>query len=124
MAKVTTTTMILGGHRFTLEIANTPAKRERGLMHRKQLGPNQGMWFPFSPAQPVTFWMKHCRMPLDLLFIEHSRIIGIVHAAQPCSPGTQQEACPLYPSPGPVSGVIELSGGTAKRLGLKTGDRL
>ena len=33
----------LGGHRYGVEIADDDAERERGLMFRKSLGPNEGI---------------------------------------------------------------------------------
>ncbi|MEM9809164.1 MAG: DUF192 domain-containing protein, partial [Cyanobacteria bacterium P01_D01_bin.56] len=49
----------LAGEAFDLEVAQTAAQQQLGLMHRKALPDNRGMLFPFSPARPVAFWMKN-----------------------------------------------------------------
>ena len=41
-----------------LEVASTPQQQSLGLMHRKELGQQRGMLFPFSPPRPASFWMK------------------------------------------------------------------
>ena len=113
-------TIVSGGHEhlFRVWIADTPARRKQGLMFVKQLGAERGMLFLFDPAQYTAFWMKNTYIPLDLLFVAPSgRITNIVERALPMSTD------PL-PSAEPVSGVVELAGGTASRLGIQAGDRV
>ena len=54
------------------QVADSPAKRERGLMDRTSLGANQGMIFLFDDVSdgPVTseFWMKDTLIPLSVAF--------------------------------------------------------
>jgi len=113
-------TIVAGGHqrRFRVWIADTPARRAQGLMFVKQLGADRGMLFLFDPAQYTSFWMKNTYIPLDLLFVApNGRITNVVERAVPFSTD------PL-PSAGPVTGVVELAGGTASRLGIKAGDQV
>jgi uncharacterized protein len=102
--------------RFDVEVADTPASQEQGLMYRRHMAPTQGMIFPMNPPVPASFWMKNTYIPLDLLFIgpDH-RIIRIAANAKPLS-------LALIECPEPVSAVLELNGGAAKRFGLKAGD--
>jgi uncharacterized membrane protein (UPF0127 family) len=101
---------------FMVEIADTPAERSRGLMGREELGARQGMLFDFKSPRPVSFWMRNTLIPLDMIFIdEDGRIIRIHHRAQP------HDETPI-PSGGPVLGVLEVPGGTARRLGIEAGD--
>lgn len=101
---------------FTVEIADTPAMRDRGLMFRKSLGPNQGMLFDFHTAQPVSFWMKNTLIPLDMLFIApDGRIASIARNATP------MDETPI-PSGAPVTGVLEIRGGRAAEIGAEPGD--
>ena len=44
--------------RFAVEMAVTPAEREKGLMFRRFLAANSGMLFVFPKAEVVDFWMK------------------------------------------------------------------
>ena len=107
-----------GVHVFTVEIADTEAAREKGLMYRKSLPPGQGMLFDFHSDQPVRFWMKNTYIPLDMIFIRSDgRILNI---AENTTPMSENEV----PSAGPVKAVLEVRGGTARKLGIAPGDRV
>ncbi len=107
-----------GVQHFRVEIAETEATREQGLMFRKHLAPDQGMLFDFKIPQPVSFWMKNTLIPLDMLFIDSGgRVISIAHEATPLS------ETPI-PSGGEVLGVLEIAGGRAAEIGAEPGDRV
>jgi uncharacterized membrane protein (UPF0127 family) len=107
-----------GVHTFAVEIADTDATRERGLMFRKSLPEGKGMLFDFKSEQPVNFWMKNTYIPLDMLFIrEDGRILRIAENTKPLS-------TEIIPSGGPVRAVLEVIGGTARKLGIAPGDRV
>ncbi len=104
--------------RFAVELARTPGQLSRGLMFRAAMAPAHGMLFDFGRERPVAMWMRGTRIPLDMLFIDAlGRIRGVAADAVPFS-----EA--LIRSPGPVRAVLELNAGTARRLGIATGDRV
>jgi len=103
---------------FSVEIADTEAAREKGLMFRKSLPPGQGMLFDFHREAPVGFWMKNTYIPLDMIFIRgNGRIANIAENAKPLSET-------VIPSDGPVLAVLEVAGGTARKLGIAPGDRV
>ena len=103
---------------FTVQMADTPASREKGLMFVRSLGPDKGMLFNFKFVQPVSFWMKNTLIPLDMLFIAaDGRVVTIASNAVPMS------QTPI-PSGEPVLGVLEIAGGRAAQLGLAPGDRV
>jgi uncharacterized membrane protein (UPF0127 family) len=105
-----------GVRHFTVEVADTDATRETGLMFRKGLAPDKGMLFDFGTPQTVTFWMKNTLIPLDMIFIaKDGHVVSITRNAVPMS-----EA--LIPSGGPIVGVLELRGGRAAEIGVKPGD--
>jgi uncharacterized membrane protein (UPF0127 family) len=107
-----------GVHVFSVEIADTEAAREKGLMFRKKLPEGQGMLFDFHQAQQVSFWMKNTYIPLDMIFIQgNGRILRIAENTEPLS-------LQLIPSGGPVLAVLEVIGGTARKLGIAPGDRV
>lgn len=104
-----------GEKRFSIEIADTPAERERGLMFRHDMPDDRGMLFVFERTQEVGFWMKNTPMPLDLAFIGED---GRVRAILPGEPFSEAEI-----SPGePVQFVLELKAGTADKNGIRPGD--
>jgi uncharacterized membrane protein (UPF0127 family) len=116
----------MGQHTYSLEVAQSGPAQAKGLMYRTSLPKRHGMIFPFDPPQPVGFWMQHCRMPLDMVFIRPAtaaelaktpNLLGVIDsiaANRPPCPDTAPH-CPIYLSSGPVTAVIELSGGEAKR---------
>jgi len=112
---VTTST---GSHEFSVWIAEDPKSRERGLMFVRDLPASRGMLFLFEFPQPVAFWMKNTCLPLDLVFIaENGSVLNIAENAVPFS---------LDPieSDGDALAVLEVLGGTARRIGLKAHDRV
>jgi uncharacterized membrane protein (UPF0127 family) len=108
-----------GGKSLTVqvELADTDAKRERGLMFRKELPDGQGMLFLFDEEGEHTFWMKDTLIPLDLIFVDASgRVTGIIAQARPLT---------LQPrSGGPSRMVLEVPGGWAAAHGVRVGDRM
>jgi uncharacterized membrane protein (UPF0127 family) len=107
-----------GVHAFQVEMAITPEEKEHGLMFRRELPDGQGMLFDFQFDQNVAFWMKNTYIPLDMLFIRSDgRILRIAENTEPLSERN-------IPSGGPVRAVLEVIGGTAKKLGIAAGDRV
>ena len=107
-----------GAHKFTVEIATTPAQMEQGLMFRRTLAPDAGMLFVFKTPSRASMWMKNTLIPLDMLFIDpQGRIINIAERRVPESLDTSGAAAP-------ARAVLELNGGTAARLGIRPGDRV
>jgi uncharacterized membrane protein (UPF0127 family) len=112
--------IVSGGdrHKFKVEMAATPAERERGLMFRQQLDADSGMLFDFKVAQEVAFWMKNTFIPLDMLFIApDGRIVRITKRTIP-------KSLTANASGAPVRAVLEVNGGTTSRLGIQPGDRV
>jgi uncharacterized membrane protein (UPF0127 family) len=107
-----------GVHHFRVELADTAASRERGLMFRRHLSADQGMLFDFKTVQPVDFWMKNTLIPLDMLFIDaDGRISSIARNATPMSEAH-------IPSNGPILEVLELRGGRTAEVDADVGDRV
>jgi uncharacterized protein len=107
-----------GVHAFQVEMAITPEEKERGLMFRRELPEGHGMLFDFFVDQDVAFWMKNTYIPLDMIFIRSDgRILRIAENAQPLSERN-------IPSGGPVRAVLEVIGGTARKMGIAPGDHV
>jgi uncharacterized membrane protein (UPF0127 family) len=107
-----------GVHVFTVEVARTDEERQRGLMFRKELAEGKGMLFDFKPDQDVAMWMRNPYIPLDMLFINGDGTIRrIAENTEPLSEKT-------IASGGPVRGVLEVIGGTARKLGIAPGDKV
>ncbi len=107
-----------GPHKFTVEIATTPAQMEQGLMFRRSLAPDAGMIFDYGAPSMAMMWMKNTFIPLDMLFVDAAgRIVNIRERAVPGSLETIAAGAP-------VRAVVELNGGTAERLGIRPGDKV
>ncbi len=107
-----------GVHVFSVELADTPDKRTKGLMFVKHLPDGQGMLFDFESEQPIAMWMKNTYIPLDMIFIRNDgHVARIAENAKPLSTA-------IIPSGAPVRAVLEVAGGTAARLGIAPGDRV
>ena len=113
-----TITMAGQAHRFDVEVARTDAEQDRGLMFRTGLPANGGMIFPFEKPRIGSFWMKNTLIPLDMIFI---RADGTVHRIET---DTEPHSERIIASEGDVAGVLEMKAGSARRLGLKPGDRV
>jgi uncharacterized membrane protein (UPF0127 family) len=100
---------------FSIEIADTSAEREAGLMFRREMADDHGMLFVFDKSREVNFWMKNTPMPLDLIFVGQDGRIKAIKRGEPESE--------VIISPGqPVNFVLELKAGMAAKDGLKDGD--
>ncbi|HEX6833695.1 MAG TPA: DUF192 domain-containing protein [Rudaea sp.] len=113
----------LKGHRFDVELALDGPTQERGLMFRDSMPADHGMLFVFDRPATQTFWMKNCRMPLDILYFDQNyKLVSVQQRVPPCR--SADGNCPVYPSDGPAQYVLELNAGTAEKLGVKPGDAL
>ncbi len=113
----------IGKNIIKLEVASTPEEIMHGLMYRTSLDKDSGMVFLFKPARPVRFWMYHCFISLDMIFIKDGKIVTISENVPPCKSPNPGD-CPTYPETGDVnvSEVIEVNAGYCKRNGIKEGD--
>lgn len=103
---------------FSVEVMRTNEELQHGLMFRKELPEGRGMLFDFRPERDVAMWMKNTLIPLDMIFIQaDGRILRIAE-------NTEVQSEKIIPSGGPVRGVLEVIAGTARKLGIKPGDRV
>jgi uncharacterized protein len=107
-----------GVHVFSVEVVDNDADRAKGLMYRKELPEGRGMLFDFHRDQEVSFWMQNTYIPLDMIFIRaDGQILRIEENTVPLSTR-------MIPSRGAVRAVLEVIGGTSRKLGIAPGDRV
>ena len=110
-----------GGKTFKVEIADTQEKQALGLMFRDHMPADEGMIFIFPNEAPRSFWMKNCRIPLDIMYFDKElKLVSISANTPPC----KVSRCPSYPSKAPAQYVLELNAGTASALGIEVGDKM
>ena len=106
-----------GIHRIQAEVADTPQKRQLGLMGREKLGPNEGMLFVFEDQAVHCFWMKNTPLPLSIAFIGND---GAVVNIADMTPFSEDTHCPSKP----VRYALEMTQGWFGHKGIVAGSRI
>ncbi len=107
-----------GRHLFLVELAETPAERERGLMERTSLPLNAGMLFMFERVEPIQMWMKNTLISLDMIFADaEGRVVAVI-------PRTEPMSLRIISSGVAAKSVLEVRAGTAERLDIRVGDHM
>lgn len=115
----TRTTLRIGETSVDALLADTPALTSLGLSGREKLEENEGMFFIFSEPQPLSFWMKDMRFPIDIIWIdERSTVVGISNDLEP-------ETFPQTFSPSvPAQYALEVNAGFAEKHGVVPGAKV
>jgi uncharacterized protein len=101
-----------------VELARTPAQRERGLMGRASLPPNRGMAFLYPAPHRGAYWMKDVRIPLSIAFWGRGgRILKILDM-----PICRRDPCPVYDPGVAFTGALEVNQGAFRRWRVRAGD--
>jgi uncharacterized membrane protein (UPF0127 family) len=116
-AELATTTLTIGTHKLTAEVATTPAQRQTGLMNRFSLKPDHGMLFVFEQAEPLSFWMRNTYIALSIAFISADGTILNVEDMQP------QTDDPHW-SKGAARYALEMKKGWFAERGIVAGNRV
>ncbi|MDD9937685.1 MAG: DUF192 domain-containing protein [Myxococcales bacterium] len=101
-----------------VEVARSPEERRQGLMFRKHLDEDAGMFFIFERPSALSFWMRNTYIPLDIMFIDSElRVVGIVENAEPETDTSRRV-------PGLSQYVLEVNGGFSQKHGIEAGTQL
>jgi uncharacterized membrane protein (UPF0127 family) len=111
-------TLKLGNTTIHAEVVQTDAERGRGLMGRKALPQDWGMWFVMGGESRSAFWMKDTYVALDIIFV--GRDMKILHIHPNARP---MDLTPIG-SPYPYWYTLEVPAGFAGAHHLRTGDRI
>ena len=111
------------GTTANLDIVDTPASRETGLMCRTKLPKNYGMLFVFPQEMDLNFWMKNTLVSLDIVWIGADKKITVIHDNMKKSTVDTPDN-KVATAGGRGEFVLELPAGAAKERGLKPGDQL
>ena len=107
-----------GEHAYTVEIAEWPQEKARGLMFRRSMPQEHGMIFLLDPPRRATMWMRNTYISLDMIFISEQGTVLRIEA------NTEPFSTDVFDSGGIAKAVLELNAGEAARIGLKPGDRV
>lgn len=100
---------------FSVEVADTPDTRQKGLMFREKLALSAGMLFVYDTPRRASFWMKNTLIPLDIIFADDTGRVTKVHAN--AVPGDRSS----IDGGKNVRFILEVNGGLARRLGIGPG---
>jgi uncharacterized protein len=100
------------------ELADTAAKRERGLMFRQHLPENSAMLFVFDPPAQATFWMNNTRIPLSIAFVDSQGRILEIRSMKPF------DKTYISSISSTVAYALEVNSGWFDRHGVRLGARI
>jgi uncharacterized protein len=109
-----------GGAELAVEIADTDALREHGLMGVTDLPPDQGMAFVWDSPTDTTFWMKDTLIPLSIAFVDDQGDVIAVREMTPC----EADPCATYTPDAPYTTAIEANAGWFEDHHVGPGDRM
>jgi uncharacterized membrane protein (UPF0127 family) len=107
-----------GNATFQIELADDPEERALGLMHRTSLPRGAGMLFIFDKPQPVSFWMRHTLIPLDMIFIRKDGTVHHVHEN-----AIPKDETTIFGGPA-ILAVLEINGGLSSTFGIAAGSEV
>ena len=103
----------INGKNFPAEIMTTPDEITKGMMGRESI--NGCMVFKLKKGFH-SFWMRGCKIPLDIVFVLDNKISNIYSNCQPCDGNCEERFN------GIADHVIEFPAGTSQNW--KLGDRV
>lgn len=106
------------GRVLDIEIADTPMEVQRGYMFREKISDNEGMVFLFGSAGFHSFWMKNCKVALDIAWLdERWQVVHLEENLPPCA----ADPCPSWAPLKAARYVLEIRAGLAAAEGLRPG---
>ena len=100
-----------------VEVADTDAERQTGLMGRTVLPEDAGMLFVFEGEQALSFWMKDTLIPLSIAYMDTEGRIVDIQEMQPLD-----DVLPHYVSAEPAQYALEVNQGFFEERGVTVGD--
>jgi uncharacterized membrane protein (UPF0127 family) len=109
------------GRVLQVEVMVEDADRAMGLMFRPSLAQDRGMLFVFDTLDFHGIWMKNCRFPIDIVWLDgERRVVHLAESAPPC----KADPCPVYEPLRRAAYVVELNAGQARREKVALGAAL
>jgi uncharacterized protein len=119
----TTLVMLPDGSTVHVELAATEKQRQYGLMGRTSLPEGRGMLFIHEEVAPHAYWMYHCKIGLDIVWMDADHhIVEMSPNTPPCT--GKSTTCPNYGGQEPSKYVLELPVGSIARHRLAVGETI
>jgi len=95
--------------------------RQMGLMFRPSLPQDHGMLFVFEQPGFPGIWMKNCKFPIDIVWLDDAHtVVHVEEAVPPC----KKEPCEVYQPLRQATYVVEINAGQARREKADIGSTL
>jgi uncharacterized protein len=118
-----TLVMLPDGSTIHAELATTDAERNYGLMGRTKLPEGRGMLFVDQEEKRQGFWMYHCKIGLDIVWMDaRHRIVEMSPNTPPCR--GKASTCPSYGGHELAQYELELPVGDIARHHLRVGETI
>lgn len=109
------------GKTLQAEVMIKDEDRMMGLMFRPALPLDRGLLFVFEAKDFHGIWMKNCKFPIDIVWLDEDRqVVHLAEAVPPC----KADPCPVYQPMKKAAYVVELNAGQARREKATLGSRL
>jgi uncharacterized membrane protein (UPF0127 family) len=109
------------GKVLQVEVMVGDEDRAMGLMFRPELPLDRGLLFVFEETDFHGIWMKNCRFPIDIVWLDdRRRVVHVAEAVPPCA----NEPCPVYQPMRKAHYVVEVNAGQARREKAAVGAEL
>ena len=105
------------GKEISVELADTPFKREFGLQYAKNLPEMSGMLFKFDKNNILNFWMKNTYLPLEIAFINNEDVVVKTEKMVPLSLRSVSSEVPC-------TMALEVPTGTLEKANCAVGSKL
>ena len=116
-AELPQTTLTIGRHSLTAEVASTDSHRSTGLMYRRMLPEDRGMLFVFPDVALHGMWMMNTYLPLSVAFLDREGAIINIADMQPHTTDAHSAARP-------AKYALEMNQGWFRKRGIKAGDKV
>ena len=105
-----------------VQIADTDARRARGLMFQDQLPFDQGMLLVFDSDDRRSIWMLNMQFALDVFWIDgDGKIVHLEKDVPPCKTALETVTCPSYIGEGEdIQYVLEVTAGFIDKHNITT----
>lgn len=100
----------IGEFPILAKVASTPKTQATGYMHEPEPKDGEGMIFIYDKEDPLYFWMKNVKFPLDIVFFDSS-LNYVDHQTMEPFNGERDDLLPRYTSKKPAQFAVELPAG-------------
>jgi uncharacterized protein len=103
------------------EVMIKDPERQMGLMFRPSLARDHAMLFIFETMDFHGIWMKNCKFPIDIVWLDEQRkVVHVAEAVPPC----KADPCPVYQPMQRAAFVVEMNARQAEQEKVALGATL